>query len=562
MRIRMAYTTFGMSPGAYLLKFALPAMLGAIAAIILLSVLFSWLTLLIFVLLIGVIAISVVFVALYPVIIWQRKGREIDEEMHLFITRMGVITSQEIPRMTFVELLHGMEEYEAMGNEISKIFHLVKTWRLTLAEAARQVSEQTASKFLSDFLERFAFSIEGGQSESEFFANEQDVVLDQYAIRYEGILRDIDLMKEIYVAMIIAAMFVIAIVAFLPILTGQSVTSLMALALFLFTVIEIGFIYVASSSLPIESVWHRTGIKNAAEKRIELALALTIMSSIALSLGLIAFGLTDYGRGMGMWSYRSWPLIAAIGLTPLAYPGYLALIEEDRIRRRDDNYPAFMRTLGSTAEARSIAATTALRKLSMHNFGPLTENIRALSKRLSTGIDARTSWRHFGSETGSDLVSKFSDMYVEGFRAGGRSKRMTSLISKNFVRILGLRKKRYQSAADLTGMLYGLMIAVAFAMYITVEILERVQYIYADLHTPVGFESVTVLEYNFFNIHAMAIIILLLVATHALVSSILLRVLSGGHKAGSLVHFVALVWTGAIVSIIVALMMETVMPGF
>jgi flagellar protein FlaJ len=561
MEVRKAYTSYGTPLGQYLIKFVLPTVALVILATVMVIAFLPWLSLILLVLIAGMMTISVVFVGLYPLILWQKRGREIDEEMHLFITRMGVITSQDIPRGTFVELLQGMEEYKVMGGEIVKIFKLVRTWRMTLAEASRQVSEQTPSKLLSDFLERFAFSIEGGESESEFFAHEQDVVLDQYAIRYEGVLKDMELMKEVFVAMIIASMFVISIVAFLPILTGQSVTSLMVLAIFLFTIIEVGFLYVISSSIPMERTWHRTGIKNDAERRIERSMAMAITAAVILSTALVILGSSEYGGQLGMWSYRSWPWIAAIGIMPLSYPGYIALVEEEKIRRRDENFPAFIRTLGSTAEAKSIAAVTALRKLARHDFGPLTENIRSLSKRLATGIDAKTSWRHFGSETGSDLISKFSDMYVEGVRTGGRSRNMTNLISRNFVRILGLRKKRYQSASDLTGMLYGLMIAVAFAMYITIEILWRVQEMWRGLSTPVGFESVTVLDYSFFNVQIMAAIILILVVSHAFVSSVLLRILGGGHKAGSLIHFVVLVWIAAFVSLIVFLMMDTVMPG-
>ena len=561
MDLRKAYGNYPIPLRAYALRWMLPAVIGAALALMAVVLYVPGLTAVLVGLIACITSVAVLFVALHPVILWQRRGRAVDEEMHLFITRMGVITSQEIPRITFIELLRRMEEYQEMGKEVSKIFYYVRVWRLTLSSAARRVSHQTPSTMLSDFLERFAFSIEGGETESEFFANEQDVVLDEYAIRYEGVLRDMDLMKEIFVAMIVASMFVIAIVAFIPILTGKSVTSLMALGIFLFTIIEIGFLYIVSSGMPREFTWQRTGIRITEERRIEKAIALSSMAVAVMAMGLAAIGATRMGEELGFWSYRSWPFLVAIAITPLAVPGYLALVEEDRIMRRNDQFPAFIRALGSSAEAKSIAAVTALRKLSRHDFGPLTANIVGLSQRLSTGIDARASWRRFGAETGSDLIAKFSDMYVEGFRAGGRSREMTNLISRNFVRILGLRKKRYQSASEMTGMLYGVMIAISFAMYITVEVLDRIQRLYQDVQTPVAFETVAVLEYSFFSEELMAGIILVLVVSHSFISALLFRVMSGGHKAGSLIHFVAMVWVAAIVSIVVAEAMEYLMPG-
>ncbi|MCI0497121.1 MAG: archaellar assembly protein FlaJ [Thermoplasmata archaeon] len=561
MDVRKAYGNYRIPPRRYGLMYVLPTAIATFVGILLLFSTIGTGSPLLLSLLACAPIMALIFVALVPVTEWQRRGRAIDEEMHLFITRMGVITSQDVPRLTFIELLREMEEYREMGREVRKIFFYVSTWRLTLSEAARRVSRQTPSVMLSDFLERFAFSIDGGETESEFFAHEQDAVLDEYAIRYEGVLRDMDLMKEIFVAMIVASMFVIAIVAFIPILTGKNVTSLMALGIFLFTIIEIGFLYVVSSSMPQEYTWQRTGIKNPAERRIERSMALASVGVVLVAIGLAALATTSAGGAIGLWSYRSWPFIVAMAITPLAVPGFIALREEERIMRRDDHFPAFMRALGSSAEAKSIAAVTAMQKLSRHDFGPLTGNLVRLSKRLSTGIDAKSSWRHFGAETGSDLIAKFSDMYVEGFRAGGRSREMTNLISRNFVRILGLRKKRYQSAAEMTGMLYGVMIAIAFSMYITVEVLDRIQRLYQDIQTPVTVETVGVLEYAFFSETLMAAIILVLVVSHSLISSLLLRVMSGGHKAGSLVHFVAMVWVAAVVSIIVGWAMGYLMPG-
>ncbi|HID73608.1 MAG TPA: archaellar assembly protein FlaJ [Thermoplasmata archaeon] len=561
MDLRKAYINFRIPPRDYLLRFVLPAIAGALVGIGLLVSTYPDMSPILIALISGIPVVITLYVALYPAIVWQRRGRAIDEEMHLFITRMGVITSQEIPRMSFVELLKEMEEYEDMGREVGKIFHLVRTWRLNLSAAAKQVSEQTPSPVLADFLRRFAFAIEGGESESEFFAHEQDAVLDEYEIRYEGVLRDMDIIKEIFIAMITASMFIIAIVAFIPILTGKSVTTLMALGIFLFTVIEGGFLYIVSSSMPLERVWQRTGIKNAAERHIERALVASLGVMTLLIALLVGLAMTDLGVALGFLDYRSWPFLVALAITPLAAPGYVAIVEEERIRRREDNFPAFIRTLGSTAEAKSIAAVTALRKLTRHDFGPLTRNIVSLSRRLSTSIDARISWRHFGAETGSDLIAKFSDMYVEGFRAGGRSRTTATLISRNFVRILGLRKKRYQSAAEMTGVLFGIMVAISFAMYTTVEVLDRVQRMYQEIQQPIPMESVRVLNYAFFSETLMAGIILSLVVSHAFISALMLRIMGGGHKAGALIHFVGLVWVAAIVSVIVARMMDFLMPG-
>ncbi|NIP34118.1 MAG: type II secretion protein F, partial [Thermoplasmata archaeon] len=54
------------------------------------------------------------------------------------------------------------------------------------------------------------------------------------------------------------------------------------------------------------------------------------------------------------------------------------------------------------------------KKLSYHDFGPLTDDIQSLYKRVAMRIDRQRAWQLFGAETNSELISKFSEMFSEG----------------------------------------------------------------------------------------------------------------------------------------------------
>jgi len=75
----------------------------------------------------------------------------------------------------------------------------------------------------------------------------------------------------------------------------------------------------------------------------------------------------------------------AIALTPFALTGSIASKEEELIKRKDDNFSAFVRALGSTSGARGGIIRDSLRNLTYHDFGPLTPDIKELYKRLRQG---------------------------------------------------------------------------------------------------------------------------------------------------------------------------------
>ncbi len=560
MDVRKAYRWFDIPMKEYILRFVLPlAIIGFLLPLVMVLFVPGVTGTIAYVAMIGIPVLIAITVLVYPIILAERRAREIEEEMHLFVVRMSVLTTKELTRSGFVDHLEHMKEYRALSEEIDKIFVLVKKWKLTLAESSRIVSRTTPSKLFSDFLERLAYSIEGGMEAGEFFKNEQKVVLDTYAIIYEGSLSELDILKELFIALVTASVFIIAVVAFIPILTGVNAITLMLLAVFLFHMIEGGFLYIFSTLMPKESIWHTLTITTKLEIKIQYYFFIGAFSTagIAIALGALWIPIIEPA---GYGTVGLLPFYVALCVTPLALPGYLVIVEEARIKRKDENYPAFIRSLGGSAEARSVGAPQALKKLTRHDFGPLTNNIKDLNKRISTGIDAERSWEYFGAEAESDLISKFSDMYVEGWRVGGSPRAISALISDNFVKLNGLRKKRYQSSADLTGVLYGLLIAISFPLYITMGILEKIQEMYMDIRVPEGFENVEVLESATFNISLYAIIILGLIITHSVISALMTRIATGGHKMGALLHFVIFLWVGACISFIVTYLLAYLFP--
>jgi len=130
--------------------------------------------------------------------------------------------------------------------------------------------------------------------------------------------------------------------------------------------------------------------------------------------------------------------------------------EEVLIRSREENYAPFLRTFGASAEARGVNMLVILRNLRRHDFGPLSEHVVNLYKRLKLNISSKEAWRLFVEESSSSLISKFTDMFVESVSRSKNLKEITILISKNFNMVLSLHRRRKLAVEYLTMLIYAL----------------------------------------------------------------------------------------------------------
>jgi flagellar protein FlaJ len=241
----------------------------------------------------------------------------------------------------------------------------------------------------------------------------------------------------------------------------------------------------------------------------------------------------------------------ALSITPLIIPGYYATKTEELIKKREMFYPAFIRSLGTSTAGTGKETTFALKKLRFYKFGPLTDNINDLYKRLALRIDKRLAWKTFGSETGSDLISKFNDLYVDGTEVGGNAKKISRIISENFLRMLSLRKKRFLAASTTSGILYGSMIFIAFPLYILIWVISIMNNMFAEI-APIS------QEYSFLgmfsgamiSLQTLRIIMFSLVMAHVVVATAIKKVVSASSNVKVLYDAVIMTWVGAVTSVI------------
>jgi len=484
---------------------------------------------------------------LYPKIRQDQRRVRMENRFHLFITHMTVLSTTNIDRVEVFRRIGAEEEYGPLAEEARRIVQLIDAWNQSLDDACRMRANKVPSDLVADFLDRLAYTINSGESLESYLVSEQEAIIRNYATTYEGQLENIEVMKDLYLSMVLSVTFALVFATVLPILSGTDPTLTVSAVVVLYTFIQVGFLYTMYTLAPSDPLWYFPEDRTTtAEWRLRISTAVGGSLAVLLAFGVVAvqMGWTPLAEDV-----LPLPIYAAVPTTPLLLPGLVAHAEEQRVKDRDDAFTSFIRALGSSETARQTTTTRVLESLRDKNFGPLTGLVDDLYKRLNLRLDAARAWRHFTADAHSYLIQKFSEMYLIGRQMGGAPKHLGELISENMSEVLQLRQQRSQSASTLVGVLYGITAAATFAFFIGLGIVDVISGLGLDFSNP-AFDVGTIINTEVYDIELIEYLLVLTLLVNGVLSSLMIRVTDGGHKMNSYVHFVAMSWIGALTAIV------------
>jgi len=487
---------------------------------------------------------------LYPRLRIEQVRTGLERQLHLFITHMTVLSTTNIDRIEVFRTLAREEEYDELAVETNRIAQLVDTWNQSLDEACERRAREVPSKPLGDFLDRLAYSLNAGQDIGEFLLGEQSAIVQQYVTVYESILGNLEVMKDLYLSMILSMTFGLVNAIVLPILTGTDATITISAVIVLFVFVQLGFFYVIRTMSPYDPLWYQQNeYRTKPDRQIDIAL----YGAFAVSIVLVAlipagwlgwFGPDFQGFVIGV----PVQILIAAPLTPLAVPGVIARRHENRIKERDQEYPGFIRALGASETAKQSTTTEVLKTLREKDFGVLSRDIERLYTRLRMRIEPERAWFYFTAESSSFLIQKFSEMYLMGRQMGGEPKQLGELISRNMNEVIQLRRQRKQATVTLIGVLYGITAASAVAFFIGLGVVD----VLAELSSKMNFAQFDfgqLIYASAYDIPLIEYLLTLVILYNALLSSLMIRQVDGGHKINAYLHFVLLTWIGCLLAV-------------
>jgi len=513
----------------------------------------------------------------FPILDVNRLALEIEKEMHMFITRMGILSLGEIGAGTIFDILRQMKDYGELAHEVKRIEILVDKWHTSLPEAARIVAQQSASPLWADFLDRMAFSIEAGQPIDAFMRSEQETVAEQYNTIYDTRLEGVDSMKEIYVSLVTAGLFGLVIAGIHLVLfeigSGGSETPIdvatrirwLLLAGFLFVVIQVGALLAFRAMIPEDESFARDEFSTPFRILFRQTWLGAGIISIFLLISTIILVIASWDEVTTGWDKYGLVLLA-IPLTPLLIPATLVRREEKKVLRRDEAYPDFVRALGGTAQARSAEPSATIRALRGIDFGTLDASIDRLEKRLSTRIDSERAWDYFAADTNSAVISRYNRIYIEGSQSSGEPAATADMVSKSVTNLLSLRRRRSLSASTMWGVALGLLISSVISLNVTISIVLQLGETIAGVATSIAdstdIDSLTSASGGFVlpvmedpsavedNIMMFKIIASILILIQVLAVSMIATRLRGGGFTSALGQTIQLLWIAAIASLV------------
>ncbi len=517
----------------------------------------------------------------FPLIEVQRSATLIEKEMHMFITRMGILSLGEVGAKSIFDILKQMSDYGELASEVKRIETLVDKWHTSLPEAARIVAHQSPSPLWTDFLDRMAFSIEAGQPIDEFMRAEQETVAEQYTTLYDTRLESVDTMKEIYVSLVSAGLFALVIAGIHLVLFEVGTPDaepielfsrirFLLLAGFVFTVVQIGAVFAFRSTIPEDQTFARdemdTPFRINFRRSFLIAGSFTALLSVVMSLIVISNWnvLSDQWDKFGL-------LIFAIPLTPMLFPSLMIRREEGMVLRRDETYPDFIRALGGTAQARSAEPSATIKALRGIDFGRLDSSIDRLEKRLSTRIDSDRAWDYFNADTNSSVISRYMRIYIEGSQSSGRPAETAEMVSRSVGSLLSLRRRRGLSASTMWGVAIGLLIASVTSLNVTISIVLQLGDAIAGVASglvdtdvsalsdfgggvalPVMEDASSVGE----NIRMFKIVVSILILIQILAVSLIATRLRGGGFTSALGQSISFLWIAGLTSLLTAVILD------
>jgi flagellar protein FlaJ len=333
---------------------------------------------------------------------------------------------------------------------ITKAETYVKKWNYSYAEALAIVAERTGNPILKSMLSRYANAIDSSVPDDEFLKNELSTVRSVYRSSIEQGLEMLKKWGDAYIAMllsgtVIAVTIMISIAIYSP--TGMESTLNMSYAI-IFVICFFGNVLMYTS-VPDDPKSH--GLMTRASKEQQTIHA---MERIIVPLAIVAvITLLLLGVNAGLIY-----LLVGILLAPL---GVIGFIDDSNITLRDNDFSTFIRSLGAVMGGQGTTAVYALATIDKKSLVALEPLVNSVYSKMNLGLDDKQIWDKFIGESGSNLIYKYLNIYLDTITLGGPPDAIGTVVGSSMLEQTLLREKKDMHARSFIVLLVPMHIAMA-----------------------------------------------------------------------------------------------------
>ncbi|MDP2931355.1 MAG: hypothetical protein Q8O05_02510 [Chloroflexota bacterium] len=431
---------------------------------------------------------------------------------------MSVIAAAGVPRSQIFSA--SAQTPCATAEYFRKIELACRRLRYDYAKACRIVGETAKEEEMKGLLLRFSSSLMSGEPESDFLAREAEAQSEAYDNEYGRKLETLKLWTDAYVSLILSSVLVIIIGIVstmiwkieMGFILGMTFVSIMT------TAVGIWLIYLMSPREIMVLSWAGSREQKLMRRMFRL------LAPLAL---IIAAPLLAKGANLGM---------VLLAVAALSFPiGFISMIDDKKINKRDSEVGAFLRILGGVCSAMGTTVREALGKLDLDAINSLRREVKRLHTMFSTGIRGRLCWRKFIDETGSELTNRSVGMFYEAIELGGEPEQAGYHASLFASRVSRLRARRKTVSMPFQWLCIAMHTAiVALLIFITEVIIifggmvEKAQTSMPNISGAPSISSFT--TFNFAGLELMHSMVLPLVVVFTVANALAPAIADGGSR--------------------------------
>lgn len=377
------------------------------------------------------------------------EDRKMGADLLFTTTYMASLSLANASRPEMFSYAANRKEYLS-SRYITKVDTYVKKWGYSYAEGLSIVAERISNPILKSFMSRYANAIDSSVPDDEYLKNELSTVRSVYRSQVEQGLEMVTKWGDAYVAMllsgtVIAVTLMISIAIYSP--TGMETTLGMSYAI-TFAICFFGNLLMYMS-VPDDYKTHGLTTRASREQQTihameRVIVPLAIVSAVIMILLGVSAGLIF--------------LLIGILMAPL---GIIGFIDDSNITLRDTDFSTFIRSLGAVMGGQGMTAVYALATIDKKSLVALEPLVNSVYSKMNLGLDDKQIWEKFIGESGSNLINKYLNIYLDTIMLGGPPDAIGTVVGSSMLEQTLLREKKDMHARSFIILLVPMHIAMA-----------------------------------------------------------------------------------------------------
>jgi archaeal flagellar protein FlaJ len=314
---------------------------------------------------------------------------------------------------------------------IAKVDMYVKKWNYSYSEALGIVAERTNNTIVKSMLNRYANAIDSGVPDDDFLKNELSTVRSVYRSQIEQGLEMLKKWGDAYIAMLLSGTVIaVTIMISIAIYSPQGLESTLNMAYAIILVICVFGNVLMYTSVPDDPKTH--GLTERASKEQQTIHAMERII-VPLALGAVIV-MTLIGINAGLIF-----MLVGILMAPL---GIIGFIDDSNITLRDNDFSTFIRSLGAIMGGQGTTAVHALATIDKKSLTTLEPLVNSVYSQMNLGLDNKQIWDKFIGDSGSNLIYKYLNIYLDTIIMGGPPEPIGTVVGSSVLEQTLLREKK------------------------------------------------------------------------------------------------------------------------